>query len=64
MKKYIAVAIVVIMLCGMYNVVKAVNMSDLQEQKDKVTEELNSVNEGLENIQIELTEALEALNSV
>lgn len=64
MKKCIAVVIIAIMLCGTHNVVKAVNMSDLQEQKDKVTEELNSVSEGLEDIQIELTEALEAINKI
>ena len=63
-KKYIAIVIIAIMLCGMYNIVKAVNMSDLQTQKEQITEELNSINEGLEDVQIELTEALESINKI
>lgn len=63
-KKYIAIATIAIMLCGMYNVSRAVNMGDLKEEKEKITEELNSASEGLENIQIELTEALEAINKI
>lgn len=64
MKKYIAIITIVIMLCGLYSVVKAENMSDLQSQKEQITQELNEANEGLENIQIELTEALEAINKI
>lgn len=63
-KKYIAMVAIVIMLCGIYNVTKAVNMSDLQEQKEQITQELNETNKGLEDIQIELTEALEAINKI
>lgn len=63
-KKYIAVATIAIMLCGMYNISKAVNMSELQTQKQQITQELNSVTEGLEGIQVELTEALEAVNKI
>lgn len=63
-KKYIAVATIAIMLCGIHNIVKAVNMSDLQTQKEQITEELNNVTEGLEDIKIELTEALESVNKI
>ncbi len=63
-KKYIAMALIAIMLCGIYNIARAVNMSDLQEQKEQITEELNIANDGLEDIQIELTEALEAITKI
>ncbi|MBO5413722.1 MAG: peptidoglycan DD-metalloendopeptidase family protein [Clostridia bacterium] len=63
-KKCIAISIVVVMLCGIYTIANAVNMSDLQTEKEKITQELNEANQGLENIQIELTEALEAINKI
>ena len=63
-KKCIAISIIVVMLCGMYSITNAVNMDDLQTEKEKITQELNEVNQGLEDIQIELTEALEAINKI
>lgn len=63
-QKCIAMVVIAIMLCGMYNITKAVNMSDLQAEKEKVLEELKSANSELENVQIELTEALEAINKI
>ena len=63
-KKYIAVVAIVIMLCGMYNITKAVNMSDLQAEKEKALEELKTANSDLENVQIELTEALKAITKI
>ena len=63
-KKCIAVITIVIMLCGLYGVVKADYMSDLQAEKEQITQELNEANAGLEDIQIELTEALEAINKI
>lgn len=65
MKKIsIAVAIIMAMLCGMYTISKAVNISDLQTEKEQITEELKEVNQGLEDIQFELTEALDAINKI
>lgn len=63
-KKIIAMATITIMLCGTYSVVNADYMSDLKAQKEQITEELNTVNEGLENVQIELTETLESINKL
>lgn len=63
-KKIIAIATITIMLCGTYSVVNADYMSDLKAQKEQITEELNTVNEGLENVQIELTETLESINKL
>ena len=63
-KKYIAVAIIAIVLCGMFNIAEAVNISDLQTEKEKITQDLNDVTQGLEDIQIELTEALESINKI
>lgn len=63
-KKIIAMATITIMLCGTYSVVNADYMSDLEAQKEQITEELNTVNEGLENVQIELTETLESISKL
>lgn len=63
-KKIIAMATITIMLCGTYSVVNADYMSDLKAQKEQITEELNTVNEGLENVQIELTETLESISKL
>lgn len=63
-KKFITMATIVVMLCGIYHIVKAVNIDELQEEKKQITEELNNANTGLEDIQIEITEALEAINKI
>lgn len=63
-KKIIAMATITIMLCGTYSAVNADYMSDLKAQKEQITEELNTVNEGLENVQVELTETLESISKL
>lgn len=63
-KKYIIIVAVALFLCGMYNVSKAVNLSDLQEQKEQIKEQLNEASSGLEDVQIELTESLDAINKI
>lgn len=63
-KKYIIIVVIAILLCGRYNPSKAVNLNDLQEQKEQIKEQLNEVNSGLEDVQIELTEALDAINKI
>lgn len=63
-EKCIAILIIVVMICGIYGIANAVNMDDLQTEKEKITQELNEANQGLEDIQIELTEALEAINKI
>ncbi len=63
-KKIIAIGIIVVMLCGIYGIANAINMDDLQAEKEQITQELNETNQGLENIEIELTETLEAVNKI
>lgn len=63
-KKYIIIVAVALFLCGMYSVSKAVNLSDLQEQKEQIKQQLNEASSGLEDVQIELTEALDAINKI
>ena len=63
-KKIIIIAMIVVILCGTYSITRAVNLSDLQTEKEKITQELNETSKGLENVQIELTEALEAVNKI
>lgn len=64
MKKSIVIILILIMFCGVLGVTNAVNMSDLQTEKEKVREQLNETSKGLENIQLEITEALEAVNKI
>lgn len=63
-KKCIAISIIVIILCAIYGITYAVNMDDLQKEKERITQELNETNKGLENLQVEITEALEAINKI
>ena len=63
-KKCIAISIIVVILCAIYGIIYAVNMDDLQKEKERITQELNETNKGLENLQIEITEALEAINKI
>lgn len=63
-KKYIIIVALVMFFSGMYSVSKAVNLSDLEQQKEQIKEQLNEVNTGLEDVQLELTEALEAINKI
>ena len=63
-KRCITISIIVVILCGIYGITYAVNMDDLQTEKEKITQELNEANKGLESLQIELTEALEAINKI
>lgn len=63
-KKCIAISIIVVILCAIYGITYAVNMDDLQKEKERITQELNETNKELENLQIEITEALEAINKI
>lgn len=63
-KKCIAISIIVVILCTIYGITYAVNMDDLQKEKERITQELNETNKGLENLQVEITEALEAINKI
>lgn len=63
-KKCIAISIIVVILCAIYGITYAVNMDDLQKEKERITQELNETNKGLEDLQVEITEALEAINKI
>lgn len=63
-KKCIGILIIVVILCAIYGITYAVNMDDLQKEKEKITQELNETNKGLEDLQVEITEALEAINKI
>lgn len=63
-KRIIAISVILVILCGIYGIVNAVNMDELQAEKDKVKQELNDKSKDLENIDIKLTEALEAINKI
>ena len=64
MRKKVIAIILIIMLCGMFNIAYAVNMDELKEQKEQVKEDLKTINEDLNNVKIELTEALESVNKI
>ena len=63
-KKLIAILIIVAILGSIYTITNAVNMSDLEAEKEKARQELNETSKELENIKIELTEALETVNKI
>lgn len=63
-KKLIVILIIVAILGSIYTITNAVNMSDLEAEKEKARQELNETSKELENIKIELTEALETVNKI
>lgn len=63
-KRYISIVTIATMLCGIFSVVKADYKSDLQAEKEQITQELNQASEGLEDLQIEITEALESITKI
>ena len=63
-KKCIAISIIVVILCTIYGITYAVNMDDLQKEKERITQELNETNKGLEDLKLEITEAIEAINKI
>ena len=63
-KKYILIVIIIFAICSVYSISRAENVSELQQQKEQIKQDLNNANESLENLQIELTDALEEINKV
>lgn len=63
-KKYIIIVVIVSIICGIYTIANAENISDLQAQKAQIKEELSNANESLESLEIELTDALEELSKI
>lgn len=63
-KKYRLVITIILIVCSFCGIAKAENVSELQTQKAQIQKELGQVNENLENLQIELTDALKAISQV
>ena len=62
MKKTKIAILVIILLFGFINISFAENLSELQAKKDEIKENLSNTNKELENLKIELTDNLEAIN--
>ena len=67
MKKKVAlifIALVILLILSLINIVDAENISDLQNQKNELQEQINEANQEISDLQIELTENLEQLNNL
>lgn len=63
-KKICVVIVAMILLLGSYNVVNALTDSELQQKRIELNEKIQEAGKSLENIEVELTETLEAINAL
>ncbi len=64
MKKICLTVIIVLLCIGAYGTVQAVTSADLEERRRELQEQIEASGLEIENIQIELTEALEKMNNL
>jgi len=63
--KKICLTVIIVLLCiGAYGTVQAVTSADLEERRRELQEQIEASGLEIENIQIELTEALEKMNNL
>lgn len=60
----IVMAVVILSILSVKNIVDAENISDLQNQKNELQEQIDEANQEISDLQIELTENLEQLNNL
>lgn len=60
----IVLAFSILLIISLKNIVGAEDLSDLQNQKNELQEQITEANEQIEDLQIELTENLEQLNNL
>jgi len=63
-KKVILVLIVFLIILGFDYSSKAENISELQAQKEQITQDLQSATQSLEEVKLELTDALESISKI
>lgn len=66
MKKKICLAVITALLIigGCYKTVQAITSSELEQRRIELREEINKAGKNLENINVQLTENLEAINNL
>lgn len=64
MKKIYIVIITIIIALGSYNVVNALTNSELEQKRIELNEKIEQAGKNIENIEVELTETLEAINAL
>lgn len=66
MKKKICLAVITALLIigGCYKTVQAITLSELEQRRIELREEINKAGKNLENINVQLTENLEAINNL
>ena len=66
MKKKICLAVItaLLIISGCYKTVQAITSSELEQRRIELREEINKAGKNLENINVQLTENLEAINNL
>ena len=62
-KLYIAI-VAILLLLGSYNVVNALTQSELEQKRIELNEKIKAAGKNIENIEVELSETLEAINAL
>ena len=64
MKKLCIAIITALLIIGNYNVVKALSRGELEQKRIELKTKIDEAGKNIENIQVELTENLEAINAL
>lgn len=64
MKKIYIVIITILLALGSYNVVNALTESELEQKRIELKTKIEETGKNLENIEVELTKNLEAINAL
>ena len=65
MKKKICLAVITaLLIIGSLNIVKGLTATELEQRRAELTNKINEAGKSIENINIELTENLEAINKL
>lgn len=64
MKKVCTIVIAILLILGSYNVVNALTDAELQQKRIELNQKIEEAGKNIENIEVELTENLEAINAL
>lgn len=64
MKKLYIVIVAILLAIGSCNVVNALTQSELEQKRIELNEKIEEAGKNIENIEVELTESLEAINAL
>lgn len=64
MKKLYIAIVAILLLLGSYNVVNALTQSELEQKRIELNEKIKAAGKNIENIEVELSETLEAINAL